>query len=153
MSEARTTVGLRITRLAHGADLPLPSYGTAGAVGLDLLAAIGDDRVLAPGRREAIPTGVAVAIPPGFEGQVRARSGRARAEGLALVNAPGTIDPDYRGEIQVLVINLGEAPVTIRRGERIAQLVLCPVARAELHEVAVLEATARGEGGFGSTGR
>jgi dUTP pyrophosphatase len=153
MGEGSTMVELRVSRLPHGADLPLPAYGSSGAVGLDLRAAISEDRVLLPGRRDAIPTGVAVAIPPGFEGQVRARSGRARSEGLALVNAPGTIDPDFRGEILVLVINLGEDPITIRRGERVAQLVLCPVVRAALTEVAELEETARGGGGFGSTGR
>jgi dUTP pyrophosphatase len=146
---------LRVRRLAHAAGLALPAYATRGAAGLDLVAALADDAplVLAPGARAAVPTGLAVAIDEGFEGQVRARSGRALREGLAVLNAPGTIDSDYRGELQVLLINLGDAPITITRGMRVAQLVICPVAQAALIEVDVLDDdTARGAGGFGSTG-
>jgi dUTP pyrophosphatase len=120
---------------------------------MDLFAAVSAPVVIAPGERAVIPTGLIVAIEPGFEGQVRARSGRARREGLALVNAPGTIDEDYRGELQVLVINLGHDPITIARGDRIAQLVICPVYRALVTEVDAIEDTPRGAGGFGSTGR
>lgn len=149
----RPTVKLAVQRLAHAKDLPMPSYATDGAAGIDLVAAVSSDVVLAVGERGTIATGLVIAVPPGFEGQVRARSGRARREGLALVNAPGTIDDDYRGELQVLVINLGQAPITIRRGERFAQLVICPVSRAEIYEVDAHDETARGEGGFGSTGR
>ncbi len=149
----RPTVKLSVQRLAHARDLPLPSYATSGAAGLDLVAAVSNDVVVAPGERRTIATGLVVAVPPGFEGQVRARSGRARREGLALVNAPGTIDDDYRGEVMVLVINLGQEPITIRRGERFAQLVICPVFRAEVVEVEALDETTRGGGGFGSTGR
>ena len=153
MTAERPTVSLRVQRLAHARDLPLPSYGTDGAAGMDLLAAVSDPVVIAPGDRVVIPTGLIVAIEPGFEGQVRARSGRARREGLALVNAPGTIDDDYRGEVQVLVINLGRDPITIARGDRFAQLVICPVFRALITEVDSIEDTSRGAGGFGSTGR
>lgn len=138
-------------------DLPLPSYATEGAAGLDLHAAVPEDAPihLAPGARAAVPTGLRLRIPEGFEGQVRARSGRALREGLAMVNAPGTIDSDFRGELQVIVVNLGDAPIVIARGERVAQLVVAPVARVEVREVAAdaLDDTARGEGGFGSTGR
>jgi len=138
-------------------DLPLPSYATEGAAGLDLRAAVPEDAPihLAPGARAAVPTGLRLRIPDGFEGQVRARSGRALREGLAMVNAPGTIDSDFRGELQVIVVNLGDAPIVIARGERVAQLVVAPVARVEVREVPAdaLDDTARGEGGFGSTGR
>lgn len=144
---------LRVTRLPHAEGLPLPSYATAGAAGLDLIAANHEDIVLGMLDRYAVPTGFCLAIPSGFEGQVRARSGRARKEGLALVNAPGTIDSDYRGELQVLVINLSTTPVTIRRGERIAQLVIAPVQQAVITEVTALDDTERGDRGFGSTGR
>lgn len=145
---------LRVRRLAHAAGLALPTYATRGAAGLDLVAAVADDApvVLAPGARAAVPTGLVVAIAEGFEGQVRARSGRALREGLAVLNAPGTIDSDYRGELQVLLVNLGGEAVTVRRGERVAQLVIAPVARAEVREVAAFEDTDRGAGGFGSTG-
>ncbi len=153
MSAERPTVALRVQRLAHAKDLPLPSYATDGAAGMDLVAAVTDAVVIEAGARAVIPTGLAMAIAPGFEGQVRARSGRARREGLALVNAPGTIDDDYRGEVQVLVINLGREDLTIRRGERFAQLVICPVFRADITEVDEIEPTVRGSGGFGSTGR
>jgi dUTP pyrophosphatase len=144
---------LAIKVLEHGRGLPLPAYATSGAAGLDLFAAVSTDRVLEPRERIAVPTGLEIAVPEGFEGQVRARSGRALREGLALVNAPGTIDADYRGEVSVLVINLGEQPLTIRRGERIAQLVICPVERVEVVAVEDLSGTERGRGGFGSTGR
>jgi dUTP pyrophosphatase len=131
----------------------LPAYATEGAAGLDLVAAVDDALIIGPQDRAAVPTGLEVAIPDGFEGQVRARSGRALKEGLALVNAPGTIDADYRGEMKVLVVNLGKEPIVVRRGERIAQLVIAPVARAEVKEVERLSETRRAEGGFGSTGR
>lgn len=140
-----------ITRLPHGAGLPLPTYATEGAAGMDVVAAA--DHVLAPGERAAIPTGLAVAIPPGHELQVRARSGLALRHGLAVLNAPGTIDCDYRGEVKIILANLGAEPVRIARGDRIAQLVLASYVRATLTEVAGLDDTARGSGGFGSTGR
>jgi len=145
---------VRITRLPHGADLPLPSYQSALASGLDLIAAVPADAplVLAPGARALIPTGIAIALPPGTEAQVRPRSGLAVKHGLTVLNAPGTIDADYRGELQVLLVNLGGEAATIARGMRIAQLVIATVARAQLREVATLDETPRGSGGFGSTG-
>ena len=143
---------LRILRLPHNPDLPLPAYETAGAAGLDLRAAVTETRVMAPLDRFAVPTGLAVAIPAGFEGQVRARSGLSLKHGLAVPNAPGTIDADYRGELKVLLINLGREPVEITRGMRVAQLVISPVAQASLVEVQTLDETDRGQGGFGSTG-
>ena len=146
------TVSVRITRLPHGADLPLPAYETAGAAGMDLRAAIGEYVTLAPGERTAVPTGIAIALHAGYEAQVRARSGLARRHGIAMVNAPGTVDSDYRGELQVLLINLGQEPFTLTRGDRIAQMVVAPVARASFVEVDTLDETARGAGGFGSTG-
>jgi dUTP diphosphatase len=149
------TVEVRITKLAHGADLPLPSYQSAHAAGLDLMAAVPADAplTLAPGGRALVPTGLAIALPPGTEGQVRPRSGLAAKHGLTVLNAPGTIDADYRGEVQVLLINLGPEPVTLARGTRIAQLIVAPVVRAALREVNSLDETPRGAGGFGSTGR
>lgn len=144
---------LEVRRLAHANGLALPAYATELAAGLDLIAAVASELVLRPLQREAVPTGLEVAIPFGFEGQVRARSGRALREGLAVVNAPGTIDADYRGEVKVLVVNLGAGPVSIRRGERIAQLVIAPVAHVTVREVSQLGDTARGAGGFGSTGQ
>jgi dUTP pyrophosphatase len=144
---------VRLERLPHGAGLPLPAYATAGSAGLDLRAAVAATIWLAPGARRIVPTGFQLAIPAGWEGQIRARSGLALHHGLALPNAPGTIDSDYRGEVGVLLANLGDRPVPIHRGDRIAQLVLSPVGRAELAEVEQLEPTARGDGGFGSTGR
>lgn len=134
-------------------DAVIPRYMTAHAAGLDLCAAIDAPVVLRPGERTTIDTGLAVEIPPGFEGSVRPRSGLARDHGVTLVNSPGTIDADYRGPLKVIVINHGTAEVTIRGGERIAQIVIAPVARAEVIEVDELSATARGAGGFGSTGR
>jgi dUTP pyrophosphatase len=141
-------------RLAHGKDLPPPSYQTAHAAGLDLLAAVPADAplTLIAGARALVPTGIAIALPEGHEAQVRPRSGLAARHGLTVLNAPGTIDADYRGEVQVLLVNLGADTVTIARGMRIAQLVITTIARAELLEVAMLEQTARGSGGFGSTG-
>ena len=144
---------LPITVLPHGEGLELPSYATQGAAGCDLRAAIAETLVVLPGGRTLLPTGLAVAIPEGYEGQVRMRSGLAVRHGLALLNAPGTIDSDYRGEIQVILANLGAEPVTIARGERIAQLIIAPVARARLKKVEELPATSRDAGGFGSTGK
>lgn len=147
-------IALRIKRLPHGSDLPLPAYQSAMAAGLDLLAAVPADAPLtiAPGRFAAVPTGIAIALPPGTEAQVRPRSGLAAKNGVTVLNAPGTIDADYRGEIQVLLINHGTTPFEIARGLRIAQLVIAPVARAQLSEVDDLDSTQRGTGGFGSTG-
>ena len=145
---------IRITRLAHGADLPLPSYQSAHAAGLDLIAAVPADAplTLAPGARALVPTGIAIALPENFEAQVRPRSGLAARHGLTVLNAPGTIDADDRGEVQVLLINHGSEAVAIPRGMRIAQLVVAPVSRAILREVQSLDETGRGKGGFGSTG-
>jgi len=146
-------VPIEVVRLRRGRDpLPLPAYMTPGAAGLDLLADLESELVLGPGERRLVPTGLGVAIPPGFEGQVRPRSGLAAREGLTVLNAPGTIDSDYRGEVQVLLVNLGTAPVHVRRGDRIAQLVVAPVASIVWQEVGVLPPSARGDGGFGSTG-
>ncbi len=141
-------------RLAHGQDLPLPSYQSALAAGLDLLAAVPANTPLtiAPGARALVPTGIAIALPAGHEAQVRPRSGLAARHGLTVLNAPGTIDADYRGELQVLLVNHGSESVSITRGMRIAQLVIAPVTRAQLREVASLDETQRGTGGFGSTG-
>ena len=147
------SVEIRITRLPHGGDLPLPSYQSALAAGLDLLAAVpvGAPVDIAPGARLLVPTGIAIALPDDHEAQVRPRSGLAARHGLTVLNAPGTIDADYRGEIKVLLVNLGTEPATITRGMRIAQLIVAPVARATLREVASLGETRRGAGGFGST--
>jgi dUTP pyrophosphatase len=139
-------------RLPHGADLPLPAYETPGAAGMDLRAAVAEPLVLAPGERAAAPTGLIIALPPGYEGQVRPRSGLALRSGVTALNSPGTIDADYRGEVKVILINHGAAPVTISRGERIAQLIIAPVVQAVWAEVEALDPTGRGEGGFGSTG-
>jgi dUTP pyrophosphatase len=143
-----------ITRLHHGQGLPLPAYETAQAAGMDLRAAVPDDEplVLRPGDRHPVPTGLAFALPAGFEGQVRPRSGLAAKSGITCLNTPGTIDADYRGEVKVILINLGAEDVTIRRGDRIAQLVIAPVVQASWAEVETLDETARGAGGFGSTG-
>ena len=148
------SIDVRITRLPHGTDLPLPSYQSAHAAGLDLIAAVPQDvpLTLAPGARALIPTGIAIALPEGHEGQVRPRSGLAARHGLTVLNSPGTIDADYRGEVQVLLINLGSEAVSVTRGMRIAQLVVAPIARAQLRELPTLDATGRGKGGFGSTG-
>ncbi|MEW5913649.1 MAG: dUTP diphosphatase [Thermodesulfobacteriota bacterium] len=143
---------VQIMRLPHGAGLPLPTYMTPQSAGLDLPAALERPLSVAPGQIVLVPTGLALAIPPGYEGQVRPRSGLAIKQGLTVVNAPGTIDADYRGEVQVGLINLGPAPVTIERGDRVAQLIIAPVAQAELVEVAALPPSSRGAGGFGHTG-
>jgi len=147
-------VTLRIRRLPHGADLPLPGYQSEHAAGFDLMAAVPADApvVIAPRDRAMIPTGIAVALPPGTEGQVRPRSGLAAKHGVTVLNAPGTIDADYRGEIQVILINLGPDSLTVVRGMRIAQFVIAPVLRADLREVSELDETDRGIKGFGSTG-
>jgi dUTP pyrophosphatase len=149
-SETGGAVGIRVKRLPHGEGLDLPVYATEGAAGMDVLSA--EDLVLAPGARHAVATGLALAIPPGFEIQVRPRSGLALKHGISVPNTPGTIDSDYRGELKVIMINLSAQPFAIRRGDRIAQLVLAPVIRAVWEEVAELDTTKRGEGGFGSTG-
>jgi len=143
---------IAVVRLAHGADLPLPAYESAGAAGMDLRAAVDSPLVLAPGARAAVPTGLAMALPPGFEGQVRPRSGFALRDGVTTLNTPGTIDSDYRGEVKVILINHGAEAVSVRRGDRIAQLVVAPVTQSVWAEVKSLDETARGAGGFGSTG-
>ncbi len=147
------SITVPIHLLAHGEGLALPEYATEGSAGCDLRAAVDSPRTLGPGERSAVETGIAVAIPEGYEGQVRMRSGLALKNGLAALNAPGTIDSDYRGEIKVIVANLGSEPVTIARGDRIAQLVFSPVVRARFETVTELPATVRSSGGFGSTGQ
>ena len=144
-------IALHILRLPHGAGLPLPAYATAGAAGMDVVAA--EDVELAPGARHAVATGFAMAIPEGYEVQVRPRSGLALKHGITCLNTPGTIDSDYRGEVKVILANLGQEPFRVVRGERIAQLVPAEVTRATLTEVDLLDDTVRGAGGFGSTGR
>jgi dUTP pyrophosphatase len=146
------TIDVQIMRLPHGRALPLPAYQSAQAAGLDLLAAVEAAITLKPGERALIPTGIAIALPPGHEAQVRPRSGLAAKHGVTVLNSPGTIDADYRGEIKVPLINLGQEPVEIARGMRIAQMVIAPVTHARLREVAALAETPRGAGGFGSTG-
>lgn len=146
-------VPVRVRRLPHNRDLPLPEYATDGAAGMDLLAAVVEPVTIAPGQRVLVPTGLAIALPFGYELQIRPRSGLALRNGIVLPNSPGTIDEDYRGEIQVIVMNAGSEPFRIERGTRIAQAVLAPVVRAAWEEVADLDVTARNEGGFGSTGR
>ena len=145
---------LRLKRLPHAEGLPLPSYQTSHAAGLDLVAALpaGAPLVLAPGARALVPTGLMVELPPGFEAQVRPRSGLALKHGVTLLNSPGTIDADYRGEVMVILANHGEEPFTVRRGERVAQMIVAPVTHAEIELVDELGVTARGQGGFGSTG-
>jgi len=152
---AATPVSVNVRFLAHGAGLPLPKQQTAGAAGLDLMAAIAEGEVLeiAPGDYAKVPTGLAMALPEGYEGQVRPRSGLAAKHGVTVLNSPGTVDADYRGEIMVLLINHGKEPFALRRGERIAQMVVAPVSAVTLVEVETLDETARGEGGHGSTGR
>jgi dUTP pyrophosphatase len=146
------TTQLRVRRLPHNPDLLLPAYATAGAAGMDLLAAVTASVTIEPGKRALIPTGLAVALPPGFELQIRPRSGLALRHGIVLPNSPGTIDEDYRGEIQVILLNAGDQAFTVERGMRIAQAVLAPVSRARWQEVDSLDPTTRNEGGFGSTG-
>ena len=149
-----TETAVAIVRLPHGADLPLPAYQSDHAAGLDLMAAVPADQplTLAPGARALIPTGIAIALSPGTEAQVRPRSGLAMKHGISVLNSPGTIDADYRGEIQVILVNLSQEHFVIGRGLRIAQLVIAPVLRARLAEVPSLDETARGASGFGSTG-
>ncbi|MFN7015997.1 MAG: dUTP diphosphatase [Fimbriimonadales bacterium] len=142
-----------ITQEPDATDLPLPSYQTDGSAGVDLYAAVREPVTLQPGERALIPTGIRIALPPGYEAQVRPRSGLAVRHGIGMVNAPGTIDSDYRGEVQVILVNLGQEPFTIRRGERIAQMVIAPVVRVEWERVDKLPPTSRGDGGFGHTGR
>ncbi|NOJ77382.1 dUTP diphosphatase [Myxococcus xanthus] len=146
------TVKVRRVR-THAEPLPLPRYETAQAAGLDLRADIDGERVLGPLERLAVPTGLALALPPGYEGQVRPRSGLALRHGVTLLNSPGTVDADYRGEVQVILINLSHEPFTLRRGDRVAQLVVAAVPQVSLQEVELLEETSRGGNGFGSTGR
>jgi dUTP pyrophosphatase len=149
-----TKIEVRVKRLPHGADLPLPAYQSALAAGFDLMAAVPADApvVLAPGERAMIPTGIAIALPPGTEGQVRPRSGLAARHGVTVLNSPGTVDADYRGEINVILVNLGAEPFTVARGARIAQLVIASTMQASICETANLDETTRGVGGFGSTG-
>ena len=149
----KAQASVRVVVLPHGEGLPLPAYQSDEAAGLDLAAAVGADEtvVIRPGERALIPTGLSIALPAGFEGQVRPRSGLALKHGITCLNSPGTIDADYRGEVKVILINLGDAPFAVRRGERIAQLVVAPVTRAVLRRVGALVATRRGTGGFGST--
>jgi dUTP pyrophosphatase len=145
-------VAIRGRRLPHGEGLPLPNYATRGAAGMDLLAAVPEPGIVEPGKRTLIPTGLVIALPPGFEMQVRPRSGLALRNGIILPNSPGTIDEDYRGEVQVILLNAGDAPFTVERGMRIAQAVVAPVVRVEWQEVESLDDTSRNTGGFGSTG-
>lgn len=146
------TPQIPVRRLAHNRDLPLPAYETPDAAGMDLRAAVDEPLTLEPGARIAVPTGLALAIPSGFEGQVRPRSGLALKSGITVLNTPGTVDADYRGEVKVILINLGQEPFVIQRGDRIAQMVIAPVTQSSLHEVSDLDETVRGSGGFGSTG-
>lgn len=148
------TIDLRVQRLPHAQGLPLPRYETSGAAGMDLIAALaeGETMVLTPGERAMVPTGLAIALPDGFEAQVRPRSGLAAKNGVTVLNSPGTIDCDYRGEVKVILINHGREAFTIERGTRIAQMVVAPVTQAVFREVETLDETARGAGGFGSTG-
>lgn len=145
-------ITLRIKRLPGSDGMPLPAYQTAHAAGMDLLAALDGELVLAPGKRALVPAGIAIELPDGYEAQVRPRSGLALKHGIGLVNSPGTIDADYRGEVGVILINHGDEPFTVRRGDRIAQMVISPVARAEIAEAEELGETARNDGGFGHTG-
>jgi dUTP pyrophosphatase len=150
-----SAIKVQLRQLPHGEGLPLPAYQSAHAAGLDLTAAIADAEplTLLPSRHALVPTGLAIALPEGFEAQVRPRSGLAAKHGVTVLNSPGTIDADYRGEIQVILINHGAEPFVIRRGERIAQMVIAPVVQAELVRAETLSSTDRGSGGFGSTGR
>lgn len=138
--------------LPHGEGLELPSYATEMAAGMDLSAAVSDDIVLEPGQRGLVPTGLVIAVPPGFEAQVRPRSGLALRSGIIVPNSPGTIDPDYRGEVKIILLNMGSEPFIIQRGMRVAQMVIVPAVQADVKSVDELPSTARGDGGFGSTG-
>jgi dUTP pyrophosphatase len=146
------SIALPVRILPHGEGLPLPAYQTADSAGLDLVAAVDSEMVLNPGERALVPTGLAIALPSGYEAQIRPRSGLAFKHGLTVLNSPGTVDADYRGEVKVLMINLGQEAFAVKRGERIAQMVVAPVTRIAWQPVADLEETARGAGGFGSTG-
>jgi len=146
------TVTVSVQRLPHNTDLPLPAYETAAAAGMDLPAAVEEDLIVEPGARALVPTGLAIALPEGYEAQIRPRSGLAARDGVTVLNTPGTVDPDYRGEVEVILINLGDAPFTITRGMRIAQMVIAPVTQAKMVETDTLPETERGAGGFGSTG-
>ncbi len=146
------TVTVSVRRLPHNTDLPLPAYETASAAGMDLPAAIDRDMILEPGARALVPTGLAIALPAGYEAQIRPRSGLAARDGVTVLNTPGTVDADYRGEVKVILINLGDAPFTVTRGMRVAQMVIAPVTQAEMVEADTLPETERGAGGFGSTG-
>jgi len=152
VSHSVKPVPVAVMRLPHGCGIPLPAYETAHAAGMDLPAAVESDLVLKPGERALVPTGLAIALPEGFEAQVRPRSGLAARNGVTVLNSPGTVDADYRGEVKVILANLGPEPFTVTRGMRIAQMIVAPVSRAALQEVETLPDTARGAGGFGSTG-
>ncbi len=152
-SPSEDRLRLRVRRLPHAADLPLPSPASPGAAGLDLRAAVGEDVLLRPGERSLVPTGLVLELPEGYEGQVRPRSGLALRHGVTCLNSPGTIDSDYRGEVAVILANLGSEPFVVKRGERIAQLVVARCARIEWEEADSLQDSERGSGGFGSTGR
>ncbi len=152
MSAPRVRVKIKRLRAGSGEPIPLPRYMTEHSAGMDLFADVEGEVLLQPGERRLIPTGISMAIPPGFEGQVRPRSGLGLREGVTVVNSPGTIDADYRGEVGILLINLGQRPFRVNRGDRIAQLVVAPVCRAELELTGELEATSRNGGGFGHTG-
>jgi dUTP pyrophosphatase len=153
MADASDSISIDIQVMPEAEGLPLPRYETAHAAGMDLRAAVADEVVIAPGQRTLVTTGLRVAIPPGFEGQVRPRSGLAIRHGISLLNSPGTIDADFRGTIQVILANLGQEPFVVKRGDRIAQLVIAPVIRAEWQVRDDLDSTERGEGGFGHTGQ
>jgi len=153
MTAPRPEVPVPVRVLRNAAGISLPRYASAGAAGVDLVAAIDSALTLNPGERAAVPTGIALALPDGYEAQIRPRSGLALKHGITVLNSPGTVDADYRGEIRVILANLGTAPVTLARGERVAQLVLAPVSRIAWAPVEALPASARGERGFGSTGR
>ena len=146
------TTSVAVKRLPHGADLPLPDYATLDSAGLDLMAAIDVPKTLAPGERALVPTGLAIALPRGFEAQVRPRSGLALKDGITVLNSPGTVDADYRGEVGVVLINLGDRPFEVSRGMRIAQMIVAPVTQLVWQEQEELSETARGTGGYGSTG-
>jgi dUTP pyrophosphatase len=148
-----SAIRVALNVLPHAANLPRPAYATESSAGIDLAAAVSGDIALAPGQRMAVPTGIALALPEGYEGQIRPRSGLALKHGIAVLNSPGTIDADYRGEIHIILANLGGETVVLERGQRIAQLVVAPVSRVAFDEVAALPESARGAGGFGSTGR
>ncbi len=147
-----TAIRVSVKRLPHNEDLPLPSYESASAAGMDLPAAVTADVILDPGERDLIATGLAIALPDGYEAQIRPRSGLAARNGVTVLNTPGTVDADYRGEVKVILVNLGKEPFTVTRGMRIAQMVIAPVVQATMEQVDALPDTARGAGGFGSTG-